>query len=330
MPTARKAIVSLEDTSFYHCVSRCVRRAYLCGVDDYTGQSYEHRREWVEDRILELADVFAIDICAYAVMSNHLHLVLNVDIYEANSWSELEVAERWHQLFNGTDITQKLTNGVQLEPHEMVLLSKTIAKYRSRLSDISWFMRALNESIARKANHEDKCSGRFWEGRFKSQALLDEAAVLSCMAYVDLNPIRAKIADTPEQSDFTSIQRRIKAAIKGDQPSNLLAFVGNETREEPKGLLFHLKDYLQLVDETGRLILHNKRNDKRGSISELALPILNRLNIPQENWLKLTTEFTRLFKGPAGSLQELDAYCAHLDRKRRQGAGNCHRWLDSA
>ncbi|WP_298772392.1 transposase [uncultured Shewanella sp.] len=330
MPTSRKAIVSLEDTSFYHCVSRCVRRAYLCGVDDYTGQSYEHRREWVEDRILELADVFAIDICAYAVMSNHLHLVLNVDIYKANSWSELEVAERWHQLFNGTDITQKLTNDVSLEPHEMVLLSKTIAKYRSRLSDISWFMRALNEPIARKANFEDKCSGRFWEGRFKSQALLDEAAVLSCMAYVDLNPIRAKIADTPEQSDFTSIQRRIKAAFKGEQPANLLAFVGNERLDMPKGLHFHLGDYLKLVDETGRLILHNKRNDKRGSISELAMPILNRLNIPQENWLKLTTEFTRLFKGPAGSLQELDAYCAHLERKRRQGAGNCHRWLDSA
>ncbi|WP_298775487.1 transposase [uncultured Shewanella sp.] len=326
MPMARKAIVSVEDTPYYHCVSRCVRRAYLCGEDEYTGQSYEHRRAWVEERILELGQVFSIDICAYSVMSNHLHLVLNVDIYEANAWSEWEVAERWHQLFKGAEITQKFSQGLALEEFEVALLSETIAKYRSRLSDISWFMRALNEPIARKANHEDKCSGRFWEGRFKSQALLDEAAVLSCMAYVDLNPIRAKIADTPEESDFTSIQRRIKAALKGEQPANLLAFVGNETREEPKGLLFHLKDYLQLVEETGRII----RDDKRGAISELAMPILNRLNIPQENWLKLTTEFTRLFKGPAGSLQELDAYCAHLERKRRQGAGNCHRWLDSA
>ena len=192
-------------------------------------------------------------------------------------------------------------------------------------------LRALNEPIARKANKEDKCSGRFWEGRFKSQALLDETAVLACMAYVDHSllkdrPIRAKIADTPESSDFTSIQIRIKAALDGEQPANLLAFVGNEKLDMPKGLQFHLDDYLQLVDETGRLILNNQRNDKRGAISDAAMPILNRLNIPQENWLKLTTEFMRLFKGPVGSLQELDA----LARKRRQGAGNCHRWFDSA
>ncbi|MCL1127937.1 transposase [Shewanella surugensis] len=326
MPTARKAIVSLEDTSFYHCVSRCVRRAYLCGVDDYTGQSYEHRRGWVEERILELGQVFAIDICAYAVMSNHLHLVLKVDIYEANAWTELEVINRWHQLFKGYDITQKFVQGLVLETHETIVLLKTVAEFRSRLSDISWFMRALNEPIARKANKEDKCSGRFWEGRFKSQALLDEAAILACMAYVDLNPIRAKIAKTPEHSDFTSIKRRIKAALKGEQPTELLDFVGNETREKAKGLLFHLKNYLQLVDETGRII----RDDKRGAISESAMPILNRLNIPQENWLQLTTEFSRLFKGPVGRLQELNAYCEHLARKRRQGAANCRRWLNSA
>ncbi|WP_298773365.1 transposase [uncultured Shewanella sp.] len=330
MPTARKAIVSIEDTPYYHCISRCVRRAYLCGKDDYTGQSYEHRREWVEERILELGRVFAIDICAYAVMSNHLHLVLCVDIYEANAWSELEVVQRWHQLFNGTDITRKFIKGVSLDDVETILLSKSIAEYRGRLSDMSWFMRALNEPIARKANREDKCSGRFWEGRFKSQALLDEAAVLACMAYVDLNPIRAKMTKTPEDSDFTSIKRRIKAALKGEQPTNLIAFVGNERREMPKGLAFHLDDYLQLVDETGLIIYNESRDDKRRAISELAIPILNRLNIPSENWLKLATEFMRLFKGPVGSLQELDAYCAHLARKRRQGAGNCHRWLDSA
>jgi REP element-mobilizing transposase RayT len=296
------------------------------GIDKDTGKSYEHRREWVESRLLALASIFAIDVSAYAVMSNHLHLVLRVDIHEANTWTDREVVEHWHHLFKGTDITRKFAKDEVIESFEVNSLKHSIALYRSRLCDISWFMRALNEPIARMANKEDKCTGRFWEGRFKSQALLDDAAVLACMAYVDLNPIRAKMAKMPETSDFTSIQRRIKAAFNGEQPKSLLPFVGNERKDMPKGLMFSAQDYLQLVDDTGRII----RDNKRGAISQTSQQILDRLNIPQENWLKLTTDFGRLFKGAVGTLQELDVYCEHLEKKRRQGAANCHRWLDSA
>ena len=326
MPTPRKALVSLEDTLYYHCVSRCVRKAFLCGIDHYTGQSYEHRRVWVESRLLELASVFAIDICAYVVMSNHLHLVLRIDVELAKHWSDVEVVTQWQKLFKGDSLNHDFVKGEALESYQQSIINKRVKEYRLRLMDISWFMRALNEPIARRANAEDKCKGRFWEGRFKSQALLDEAAVLACMAYVDLNPIRAKMAATPETSDFTSIQKRIQAAMKGEQPTSLLPFVGNESKDMPKGLMFSAKDYLQLVDDTGRIV----RADKRGSMSQESANILNRLNIPQENWIKLTTEFTKIFKGPVGNTQELTAYCEHLERKRRQGAANCHRWLDSA
>ncbi|ABZ76560.1 protein of unknown function DUF1568 [Shewanella halifaxensis HAW-EB4] len=326
MPTPRKAIISLEDTPFYHCVSRCVRKAFLCGVDHYTGQSYEHRRDWVESRLLELAAVFAIDICAYAVMSNHLHLVLRIDDELVRSWSDIDVVTQWQKLFKGDSLNYSFMKGGFLESYQQIIINKRIKEYRLRLMDISWFMRALNEPIARKANAEDKCKGRFWEGRFKSQALLDDAAVLACMAYVDLNPIRAKIAKTPATSDFTSIQKRIQAAMKGEQPSSLLSFVGIDRKDMPKGLVFTAKDYLQLVDDTSRIL----RSDKRGVISQRSQNLLGRLNIPQENWLKLSSEFGLLFKGPAGKIQELAAYCEHLQRKRRQGAANCHRWLDSA
>ncbi|MEC4728497.1 transposase [Shewanella sp. D64] len=325
MPRPRRTQVSIEDTPAYHCCSRVSRRAYLFGDDKYTGKNYDHRRGWVESQLLKLGGIFAIDIAAYAVMSNHLHVVLQIDIYQANSWTELDVVTRWHQLFKGTDITQKFAKGEVIADHEVNQLKNVIAEYRSRLSDISWFMRCLNEPIARMANKEDKCTGRFWEGRFKSQALLDEAALLACMAYVDLNPIRAKMAETPEGSAHTSIKRRVKSAIKGEQPKSLLPFVGNESNNMPKGLMFNVKDYLTLVDETGRIIRH----DKRGAISAQSQQILTRLNISVENWLKITNEFGKLFKGPVGTLQEVTLYCEHLDKRRRHYSQSCRHFDDS-
>jgi REP element-mobilizing transposase RayT len=202
MTIARKKLISLVDTAYYHCISRCVRRAYLCGKDKTTNQDYEHRRGWVEDKLLALSQVFAIDVCAYAIMSNHTHMVLFIDENTAKAWSIKEVIERWHQLFKGTLLTQQNSRDEPISDYLQVTLANTVAEYSSRLMDISWFMRLLNESIARQANQEDNCTGRFWEGRFKSQALLDEAALVACMAYVDLNPIWAKMAKTPESSDY--------------------------------------------------------------------------------------------------------------------------------
>ena len=269
-----------------------------------------------------LAQIFSIDIAAYAVMSNHLHVVLKVDVARAQAWSDMKVIKQWHQIFGGTVLTQRFAKGEDIEPYFKALLDERIAEYRQRLTSISWFMRALNEPIARQANKEDNCTGRFWEGRFKSQALLDDAAVLACMTYVDLNPIRAKLAATPEQSDFTSIQRRINAAKQGRQPKALLPFVGNERSELPKGLVFELQDYLTLVDDTGRIL----RSDKRGAISGTSAKILERLNIPQENWLKITQEFMALFKGPVGTLSNLKRHCEQRGMERVAHASSCQHW----
>ena len=319
MPRPRRTQISIEDTPYYHCCSRTVRRAYLTGEDNYSGRNYEHRRGWIEDLIVQLADVFAIDVAAYAVMSNHLHLVLRIDIELANNWSDREVVEQWHKLFNGTELTQKFEKGEEVGEDINAQLKHSIAQYRSRLSDISWFMRCLNEPIARMANKEDNCKGRFWEGRFKSQALLDETAVLACMAYVDLNPVRSRMAKTPEKSDYTSIQARIKAVCKGEQPKSLLPFIGNERLNQQKGLNFELRNYLQLVEETGRVI----REDKRGFISSSSSQVLKRLNISTENWIKLTTEFGKIFHGPVGNTQELTRFCEHLQKRKRYFISCC-------
>ena len=326
MPQARKRLISLIDTQYYHCVSRCVRRCFLCGVDDYSGQNYEHRRGWVEERLLYLSSVFAIDICAFAVMSNHVHLVLHVDVDKAHGWSDKQVLALWHTLYKGTLLTQKFMRDETLSQSELISLNDTIKIYRQRLYDISWLMRNLNEYIAREANKEDKCTGRFWEGRFKSQALLDESAVLACMAYVDLNPIRSKMAKTPETSDHTSIQKRIHAAKKSQtQPHNLMPFVGNPRQDMPKGIAYSLKDYCELVDTTGKII----RDDKRGYIEEKN-PILERLGLDSEQWLILTTEFEQHFSAAVGSEHLMRQFGIHTQHQRIRGIGQAKALLKHA
>ena len=187
-----------------------------------TGKSFDHRKTWLVSHMKQLASVFAVDVCAYAFMSNHYHLVVRVDQARSNAWSDQEVCERWLQVFPGNrPVYETLSRNLRSNAAKKRFDEKVLT-WRNRLSDLSWFMRCMNEGIARRANREDECTGRFWEGRFKSQALLDEGALLACMAYVDLNPVRAGLANTLELSDFTSIQERLfRLATRKRKPSPL-------------------------------------------------------------------------------------------------------------
>ena len=319
MPKPRKQQISLDATPYYHCTSRCVRRAYLCGFDELTGQSYEHRRQWVEDRILFLAKYFCIDVCAYAVMSNHHHLVLHINSAESQKLTDMEVCQRWHKLYKGTLLTQKYLKSEALDDIEWQTVKEKLDTWRLELQNISRFMWALNEPIARKANAEDKCSGRFWESRFKSQALLDEKALLACMAYVDLNPVRANIATTPETSNHTSIKQRVTSSQEKTEHLILANFVGNPRKHMPQGLPFQLNDYIELIDITGRAI----REDKPGYIHQKLSPILTRLNINTNEWLILTTQFESKFKTLVGCAHALKRAIETFGLKRRPAYANC-------
>ena len=286
MTRARYQQVSLEETPYYHCICRCVRRAFLCGWDHYSGQDYEHRRQWVVERLATLVEVFAIDLCAYAVMSNHYHVVLRVDQGRAQGWSCREVAAQWMRLFSGPPLVKRWLRDETCEAETLKAL-EIVEQLRCRLYDLGWFMRCLNEHLARRANEEDGCKGRFWEGRYKSQALLDEKAVVGCMAYVDLNPVRAGMAATPEASDFTSLQQRSRAVLNlpsTDKLPALLPMVDAEhiqTDDDATVCPMRLMDYLVLVDATGRVM----REDKRGAIDSAAANILERMGIDARTWV---------------------------------------------
>jgi len=329
MPRPRKHQISLDATPFYFCTSRCVRRAFLCGHDPLTGRSYEHRRHRIEHDLLRLASVFFIDVVAFSVMSNHYHLVAHVDRQRCIVADAKDIVIRWHQLFKPKNVTLKFLDGLPLEQHERNQVDTLVDTWRARLYDLSWFMKVLNENIARSANKEDSCTGHFWECRYRSQALLDEKAVLSAMAYTDLNPIRAAMAETPESSEYTSIKLRIdywkKRASQNDtqsgnlpQPKSLYPFAGNYRQPMPRGLAFNLTDYLELVDWTGRGI----RDDKPGAISESASPILQRLNIAPTHWIELTTSFESRFKGIVGSVDSVKKLCSHFGLKRTSNRRN--------
>ncbi|MGY0216001.1 transposase [Endozoicomonadaceae bacterium StTr2] len=322
MTQARSTLIDPSSTPYYHCIARCVRRAWLCGEDHLTGKNYEHRRQWVVDRLEALVDIFAIEVCAYAVMSNHYHVVLHINRHPANKWNRDEVLKRWTSLFSGPFLVQRYLARDQLSSAELARVDDYAETYRNRLMDISWFMRCLNEHLAREANKEDGCKGRFWEGRFKSQALLDEAALLTCMAYVDLNPVRAKMAKTPETSDFTSVQQRAKqlaSTVERKQPVTLKPF-RMQGQKTDLALPYTLYDYFDLVDWSGRAV----RLDKRGSIASNMPPILAQLGINPEEWIKTMGRDNRFYRA-AGRVEAMKACALSVGQQWMQGIEACRR-----
>jgi len=312
MTIARKYLIDPESTLYYHIISRCVRRAFLCGLDRFSGQSFEHRRVWVIERLQLLSKLFSIDVCAYAIMSNHFHLVLKVNPELSHTWTDEDVVERWAQLYGIHPLISfaqaaDASQAVKDQAKELIQIR------RERLASISWFMKCLNEYLAKLANAEDQCTGAFWEGRFKSQALLDESALISCMAYVDLNPIRAQMASTPEKSDFTSIRQRILNEINHehtDSDLSLLPFKKPMPETIHDSIPYDFKDYLELVDWTGRAMIPGKR----GAISQETPKVLERLNINDENWLKMIQQFSHPTHKIIGSDEQIQSMAKRVGK----------------
>ena len=313
MTIARRQLIDADSTPYYHIISRCVRRAFLCGQDKLTGKDYSHRRTWIEDKLFKLASIFSIDIASYAIMHNHYHLVLHIDKQTSQSWSITQVFEQYVQLHFIPVIVQNFLSNHAQSTAELNAVYQLADEYRERLSSISWFMRCLNQGIARKANLEDKVTGHFWQNRFKSQALLDEAALFTCMAYVDLNPIRAGITDKPETSDFTSIQARITQTKPISK--TLLPFTKANSEFNQSHLHITQAAYFQLVDWTGRCIV----SKKKGAIPSHIAPILERINLTEHQWLRHTQFYEARFKHVAGTWDSIKRAAIHFGKSWLQG-----------
>ncbi len=334
---SRAEVLDPQEVAIAHVFTRTVRRCFLFGQDPLTGKNFDHRKAWIEDHLRNFAASFGIDLLGFAVLSNHFHLILRSRPDVVATWDDAEVARRWLTLCPH----RRHSDGSPKEPTKSELNAIRrcpirLAEIRLRLSNISWWMRLLCQRVAMRANREDEENGRFFQDRYKAVRLLDEASLLACAAYVDLNPIRAAIAETLETSDHTSLQRRIETlknqtqdATQDDkQPSPMPAtrepvvplrrkadeFLAPLTIDErvdatgpcasvtsgrcsDKGFLpLYLVDYLQLLDWTARQVARGKQ----GVTPYAAPPVLQRLGLEATAWTELVRDFGKLFATVAG------------------------------
>jgi len=305
MPTPRSRIVDEAVTPWYHCFSRCVRKARLCG------EGREHRKGWIVKRLQWLVEIFAIDCGGFAVMDNHLHLLLRLDSGRSESWSKEEVARRWLTLFPIRDADGRPLPVTEERIRRCAQDKDWTDKMRDRLRNLGWFMKCLKEPLARMANAEDGCTGAFWEGRFKSVPVRSEEALLAVAAYIDLNPFAAGVSSAPETSEHTSLRERLdhcrangaETTLRDDlstrtddprQEAGLWLLPLNDRRTDGNGrpglvVGFTLSLHLRLVDAASRAVREGK-----ASVPADAESIFKRLGLESSSWLDSLASLRRL------------------------------------
>jgi REP element-mobilizing transposase RayT len=338
----RAEVIDPNEVTIVHVINRTVRRSFLLGDDPFSGKNFDHRKVWIEEMLEHFAAYFGIDLLAYSLLSNHYHLILRTRPEMVASWDETEVARRWLMI-----CPQRRCRGATPKPTEAELNSirncpVKLAEARERLSSVSWWIRLLNQRVAQRANRETDEVGRFWQDRFRSIRIEDEESLLACAAYVELNPIRAAMAETIEGSEYTSVKRRIEAELQDselnqpvtepvistkvrrdsflaklciDEANDPIGVVPSETgrRCSDKGFLsMDLTAYLELLDWTARQLVPGKC----GSTPKDTPPILKRLGLQPTSWLELVSDFEDTFCHLAGRCDRIDAARSHQTQRR--------------
>ncbi len=322
---ARCETIDPHEVVVAHVCTRTVRKCFLMGEDASSGKNFDHRKVWIEEYLQQFSRHFGVDLLGFSILSNHLHLIFRTRPDVVATWSDDEVARRWMMLCPH----RKNADGSARQPTEPEI--KSIAgcpvktkEIRERLSSISWWMRLLCQRVAMRANREENEVGRFWQDRYHATVLADEASLLACAAYVDLNPIRAAMCEKLEDSDHTSVQRRIEAKCEEEPNPNREAsdsflaplsldegsdaigpcVSASSARCSDKGfLVMSLEDYLLLLDWTARQSVEGKR----GKTPKCVPPVLNRLGLAPSSWCELVNDFGKLFSGVAGKPSVVDA-----------------------
>jgi REP element-mobilizing transposase RayT len=344
--TNRGEVFAADEIAVVHVMNRVVRRCFLMGDDPVSGKNFDHRKQWIEDEIERSAAHFGIDLIAFSLLSNHMHLILRSRPDVVATWDASEVARRWWMLCpKRKDAQGRAEQPSEAELNLIRLDPEKLLEIRSRLSNISWWMRLLCQRIAQRANREDEMDGKFWQSRYRGVRLLDEQAILAAAAYVDLNPIRAAVAQTVEGSDFTSVQRRVRSLVEDaaraysanegliehaeseatqpksspSRPDRWLAPVEIKAVRDALGAMPSSSSYrcsdkgfasMSSADYVQLLdwTARQLAAGKRGSTPMEAPAVFDRLQIKPVVWCDLVTNFGRLFSLIAGQPHRVDAF----------------------
>jgi hypothetical protein len=334
---SRIALIGKGRQGVFHCWTRCAQHACLLGPDPKTGKDCSYRRAWIIIREEQLAALFAIDIEFRAEMRNHLHVVLRTMPRVAKRLGREEVVRRWLTI---TKLAKCMSDDLpEINPKLVKKLAKDkkkVEQMRRRLSSISWFMGTLCENISRRSNAEAGTSGHFWESRFKCRECLDENAVLLCGIYVDLNPIKAGEAASPEKARYTSIYTRLQAQSQRKNARNRAdGWLGELTlqpeskknesladssrsgrRASDMGILsISLADYLKLLKWTAKLL----RSGERKTIPKDLATILDYMDVNAEAWLDTVNDYEDSFCHVVGTTESIAKVAERLDIRCMKG-----------
>lgn len=331
MTKARKYIYDENLCAHYHSISRIVQGAFLMGFDEKTGINYDYRLQWIEDRLKELSEIFTIIIGGKSFMSNHFHINLQTRPDLTASLTDREVVQRYFKLHQPKQCKKKIltTEEWKFLEDEAIANETLLKRYRKKIGSLSEFMKALKEPIARRANKESNKKGHFWDSRFKSILLIGSEAVALCQVYIDSNPIRAGIAETPETSKFTSAHTRLQAseAFKKITELKELEAKGNEIHEDKKKEIEnvskltgsadwlapfyqgenHLRPFFKITEKEYFLLLDNTVRElsphKKGYMDPSLDPIFDRLKIDREKWLEAIINYDKWFYRIIGKIK---------------------------
>ncbi|MCO8120441.1 hypothetical protein NHH03_01735 [Stieleria sp. TO1_6] len=366
---SRGEVIDPGEVSIVHVINRTVRRCFLFGDDPMSGKNFDHRKVWIEELLEHFAACFGIDLLCFAILSNHYHLILRSRPDVVASWDDSEVARRWLLICPLRKIDGKPAAPTEPELNSIRNCPVKLAEARQRLSNISWWMRLLNQRIAQRANREEEEMGRFWQDRFRAIRIIDEESLLACAAYVDLNPIRAGLAETIEASDHTSVQRRIEtrqqlaAASQNTgvetnstsfQPDSTISTLTPEQRRDrflaqltideandPTGPVANQtsfrcsdKGFLSISNEAYFELLDWTARQfcpgKSGSTPADAPPVLKRLGLEKPAWLALVASFEEMFCHLAGRCDRIDAERSYRTGRRFRVRPSARELLTSA